>query len=338
MINDDDEYNEIFEAKKFYPEEPWLFEIPIVIPSLKRYAKMKKQRMMIDTCLSNLFKFYNATDVHVIAQEYEEEDKKFLMERFPQVTWVWFEKRMGIVGTFNIVKELGTSLGDWYIHYDDDVKMTQQFDDNPTLLAYQNIMEIMPDRVGVVTVPSISIHHFTKSSERLFNLHSNPAQLVLINSKAAKDCIYDTEFENFRSDTDFTMQLASKRYIPVMLTKFFSFMHTIPISIIDKASGKKRFKILDNVTQTKGSIGGDRRVEIKMREYDAFQKKWPRVITHKNYRQQVLKKSVIHLTGFVAEELLEIERQFDWSLVNNFHYDYYDKDLINKIKSRNGLI
>jgi len=300
------------------------FDLPIMIPSLKRYTKAKKPTMMIDSCLSNLFRYYNASNVNVLGQEYTDEDKKYLMETYPDVTWDWHPTRMGIINTFNVLKEWAISLGDCYVHYDDDVKMSQQFDDNPTLVAMEHVMNMKPDRIGVVTVPSISIHHFTKQAKKYINLHSNPAQLVLINSKGAKECEYDSQFENFRSDTDFTMQLANQKLIPVMINRYFSFMHTVPLSKIEyDKDGKRKFQTLDNVKETRGSIGGDRRMEIRIQEYNAFQSKWPKVYTFKNYRQQVLKKSVVHLTEFKDEELEELKNQFDFSLVNNWHEEYY---------------
>ena len=302
-------------------------DTPIVIPSLKRYTKHKKPTMMIDACLKDLFRYYDATSVHVVAQEYEEADKKELQEKYPIVKFYWYEKRMGIINTFNVVKTLGCSLGECYFHKDDDTKFAQQFDDNPTLLAMVHVMKTLPSRVGIVTVPSISIHHFSKYSTKFINVHGNPAQLVLINSAAAKTCTYDSQFENFRSDTDFTMQIASKGFVPIMVSRYFSFMHTIPLAKLDiDKEGKRKFKTLDNVTESRGSIGGDRRMEMRIKEFDAFSKKWPKVITMKSYRQQVLKKSITYLSKYTEHELQYLTDNFDYSLIKNFHEEYYGKD------------
>ena len=195
-------------------------------------------------------------------------------------------------------------------------------------------MKLNLNRIGVVTVPSISICHFKKAAPNFLSLYCNPAQLVLINSKAAKDCKYDKKFSNFRSDTDFTMQIAHKGYIPVMLNRYFSFMHTVPLSKLEfDETGKRRFGVLDNVTETRGSVGGDRRFENKIVEYDAFKKKWPKTITVGNYKHQRFADSVVHLTKFNKMELQEYEKHFDYSLIKDYLDKYYKG--LNVEKNRN---
>ncbi len=298
----------------------------IMIPSLKRYTKHKKETLMIDACLDNLFKHYNATNVHVLGQEYSDEDKKYLVEKFKQVEFKWYPTRMGIINTFKYLKDWGCTLGDYYIHHDDDVKHSQTFESNPTLLALEHVMKTDLDRIGLVTVPSISIHHFSKQQKNYINLYSNPAQLVIINTKVAKKCNYDNRFENFRSDTDFTMQVASHKFLPLIISRYFSFMHTIPMSTINFEDGKRKFETLDNVNNSKGSIGGDRRMEIRKKEYDLFQEKWPLVITHKSYKQQVFKKSITSLSNFQEREIHDYFDKFDFSLVNDWHDEYYGEN------------
>ena len=296
---------------------------PIIIPSLKRYKKAKNPIMMIDSCLANLHKYYEPETVHIIAQEYTEEDKEYLIEEYPNVKWEWYDKRLGIINTFNRVKDVGCQYP-YYIHHDDDVAHTHQFSANPTLTAMEHAININLDRIGIVTTASISIHHFKKMVPDYISLHCNPAQLVIINSKAAKDCKYDDRFSNFRSDTDFTMQIASKGYIPILLNRYFSFMHTVPLSKITYTEeGGRKFETLDNITDTRGSIGGIRDMENRKREYDQFQEKWPKVSTHKNYKQQLLKKSVVSLTKFRPVELVEIQKSFDFNLVNDWQEGYY---------------
>lgn len=305
----------------------WVTTIPLMIPSLKRYNTNKKNpKLILEVCLDDLFKHYDAKNVYVLAQEYTAEEMALLNSKYPTVNFDFYPKRFGIIGTFNKLKEWGTSLGDCYVHYDDDVKMTHMFDDNPTLLAMENTFNIMPTRIGVVTTPSISIHHFAKEAKRFIGLHSNPAQLCLINSKAAKNCEYDKLFENFRSDTDFTMQIANQGYYPIIVNRFFSFFHSIPLAKIDKSDGKRKFVTLDNVKETKGSIGGDRRMEMRIKEFDAFQQKWPKVTTHANYRQQLLRKSIVALSNFKDYELDEIEKKFDYSLIKNTYEGYYGEN------------
>lgn len=314
------------------------FSAPILIPSLKRYKQAKTPVLMIDACLTNLFRYYNATNVNVVAQEYDDEDKKFLNEKYPNVNFVWYPKRLGIIKTFNVLKDLGCSLGDYYVHMDDDVSMVQGFSANPTLVALEHVMNMDLNRIGIVTVPSISIHHFKKASPTFIDLHCNPAQLVLINSKAAKDCKYDEQFANFRSDTDFTMQIASKKYLPLIINQLFSFMHTIPLSkIIYSEDGGRKFETLDNVKETRGSIGGNRSDENRKIEYDAFQKKWPKVITFKNYKQQMLKKSVVHLTDFTNYELEKYTKAFDFKLVNDWAEGYYGRHVLEDLKKNKVL-
>lgn len=318
-------------------EEKHYIEAPIMIPSLKRYMKQSKKskkepRMMIDSCLEDIFKYYDAPNVKVLAQEYEEQDQILLQEKYPQVEFKWKEKRMGIINTFNALKDWGTSLHDFYIHYDDDVKMTAAYKDNPTLLALAHVMESNIDRVGAVTVPSMSIIHFSlgyRGEEvpkpgNLIRVHANPAQLVAINSTPARECTYDSRFENFRSDTDFTMQLASKGYIPVMITRYFTFLHSVPLAKIEIGEdGKRKFQTLDNVTETKGSIGGDRRMENKIREWDQFAEKWPGITTTKGYKSQILKPTVVKYTKATDRELVEMSDNFDLDIIKNFYPDVF---------------
>lgn len=303
----------------------WKIDFPVMIPSLKRYTAHKKTNMMmIEKCLDDFFDYHVCDNVHVLAQEYTVDEMSQLEDKYPNVDFEWHDKRLGIVGTFNKLKDWGCSLGEYYLHKDDDTITKQMFDDNPTLLAMEYVMKNNINRVGAVTVPSISIHHFSKGAEEYIKVHSNPCQLVLINSKAAKECTYDKEFENFRSDTDFTMQMASKKYLPIMLTRYFSFMHTVPMSAIEYSeSGGRKFRLMDNVGETKGSLGGDRRIEMKKKEYDAFNAKWPKVITFKNYKQQVLKRSIQHLSEYTDQEVENISENFDYSLINNYHPEYY---------------
>lgn len=305
--------------------EKWDFNLPIMIPSLKRFKKGKKAVLMIDDCLEDLFNYYNATSVNVLAQEYTEEDKEYLMNKWPTVNWRWHENRLGIVGTFNNLKDWGCTLDDAYIHYDDDVRMKNIMEKNPTLLAYESLWRQDPDRIGIVTAASISIHHFFKHrNDAILKVHCNPAQLVLINTTPAKECRYDERFENFRSDTDFTMQIASKGYLPLIIHHYFSFMHTIPMSTIEfTEDGTRKFRGLDNVTESKGSVGGDRRFENKKREYDQFNEKWPRVVTQAGYRAQLLQPSVKYLTKYTEQEIYNLARGFDKSLIKDKYYKYY---------------
>jgi hypothetical protein len=310
-------------GKAYIPEKRFKTDVPIIIPSLKRFKKSKTPILMIDSCLEILFRYYEASNVHVVAQEYEKEDKDVLKEKYPTVNFHWYDKRLGIIKTFNTCKEIGCKQGDYYLHHDDDVSHSHQFSKNPTILAMEHVMKNNMDRVGVVTVPSISIHHFKKASPEYMSLHCNPAQLVLINSKPAKECKYDKRFENFRSDTDFTMQIAEKGYIPVMLNRYFSFMHTVPLSKITYTkSGGRKFENHDNV-KSGNSAGGIRTQDKRKYEYDEFNKKWPLVTTTKNYKMQILKKSVVSLTNFQKEELKKLQDQFDFSLVNDKQSGYY---------------
>jgi hypothetical protein len=314
--------------------EKFIFTQAILIPSLKRIKNPKSGTMMIDACLENLFRYYDATNVIVVAQEYSEEDKEFLINKFPTVTWEWHEKRMGIINTFNRVKDIGCKYP-MYVHHDDDVIHTHSFSMNPALNAFEQLMKMDINRIGIVTAPSISIHHFKKASPNFLDLHCNPAQLVLINSKAAKDCKYDERFANFRSDTDFTMQIANKGFIPLIINQMFSFMHTVPLSkIIKKEGGGRKFETLDNVTETRGSLGGNRNDENRKREYDQFQEKWPKVITFSTYKQQMLKKSVVHLTGFKENELIKYEKGFDFSVINDPVEHYYKRNVIEDLKNK----
>jgi hypothetical protein len=313
-------------------KERFRCDIPIVIPSLRRMHPLKPKKapiLCLVSCLRDLFKNYDATNVHVIGQEYTEEEKSSMIAEFPQVTFHWYERRMGIIGTFNKVKALGCELGPWYVHYDDDVEVSNQFGDNPTLLAFESVMSTAPDRVGVVTCTSTSLIHFAKQSRNLIKVVGNPAQLLLINSAAAKQCEYDSRFECFKSDTDFTMQIAHKGFIPVSISKYFSFAHTIPLSqiVVDEVTGRKSFQNYDNITSGK-SIGGTRTPERRAYEFSQLNEKWPLIRTAKNFKFQVLKGSIVHLTGFREAELLDLEAGFDYSLVKNIYEGYYKKDHI----------
>lgn len=300
------------------------FDTPIIIPSLRRIHPKKKDILCIVSCLNDIFKHYNASAVHVIAQEYSDEEKEFLTQTYPTVTFHWFETRMGIIKTFNRVKTLGCELGPWYVHYDDDVEMSTPFSDNPTLLAFVSVMSQFPDRVGVVTCFSTSIIHFGKHGN-LFKLHGNPAQLLLINSAAARNCTYDERFENFKSDTDFTMQIAAQGYIPISFCKYFSFNHTVALSkkVTDEKTGKTRFENYNNLSDSGKSIGGIRTQDIRTYEFSELNKKWPLVKTTKNFRTQILKKSIVHLTGYQEHEIRLIEEAFDQSLILNRYPKFY---------------
>ena len=112
-----------------------------------------------------------------------------------------------------------------------------------------------------------------------------------------------------------------------MISRYFSFMHTVPMSTIEYSeSGGRKFRLMDNVKESKGSLGGDRRMEMKIKEYDEFNAKWPKVITFKNYKQQVLKFSIKHLTEYTDQEIENIAENFDYSLINNYHPEYYGKE------------
>jgi hypothetical protein len=152
---------------------------------------------------------YNLDKIIVIAQMYLDEEKEYLTNKYKNVDFRWYDEKIGVVNAFETVHKIGQSF-DKYIFMEDDVSLLDtKYQENPTLNQMEYVLD-NNDRIGCSTVYGMSLIHFMYKCKTLVDYYFNPAQLIMFKSSATKGLSYDSIFEKFKMDTDYTMQMITK--------------------------------------------------------------------------------------------------------------------------------
>jgi len=270
---------------------------PVIIPSLK--TADKRGTLLIDKCLNDFQRHYEA-DITVIAQDYSDHELLLLRERYGNVHFVPFPK--GMMAAFNECKNIAIKRGlKSYIFMESDIMMSHRFDKNPTLIAYEKLFNLMPEKIGIVSAYSNSLIHFHRDSDELIKIYANPAQCMLINTTAIKGCEYNEPFSAGRGDTDMTFQIGAKGFLSIILQKYFTFHHSVSISK-DPEKIKRAYEV-----------------------HQIFADKWD--VKVKKDKRQVLLPTFKNLCEYDPEDIKYLNRNFDYSVIRDYYPNFW------KIKS-----
>jgi hypothetical protein len=167
------------------------------------------------------------------------------------------------------------------------------------------------DRIGCSTVYGMSLIHFMYKCKTLVDYYFNPAQLIMFKSSATKGLSYDSTFEKFKMDTDYTMQMITKNEMfPIIVTKLYSFLHFQPISKKVKGKGMVQMAYNNSTAQ--------RTQEEKERVHRLFYEKWKDygvVISKSN--NIIIKRGIMKHYGLDSKTL-----KYNPKLIRN-RYEHY---------------